>query len=185
MLGRNHLIANTSTAASLWAITSLCQSSEIWHVKTIGEWFSQGWSYLIGDGSPLYMALCFIFFFIGTLLPDIDNGSSLFGRKVRLPVRHRTWTHSLYPVIVFGILSIWWRPIGWLAFGYLGHLFWDSLSAMGVCWFYPLPGYESYGNAQVKRGHWLKLYKAGEITEYVWVVIGVIVAVCLSALAFV
>ena len=36
---------------------------------------------------------------LGTLLPDIDSKKSILGRFFHLPVKHRTWTHSIWPLI--------------------------------------------------------------------------------------
>lgn len=119
-------------------------------------------------------------YYLGTLLPDIDNENSFLGRFIHIPVQHRTWTHTIWCVILFAVLGIFIRPFMWLACGYFIHLFWDSFSACGVCWFYPFQKYISYGSgAMVKKGHILKLYHTGKTSEKIFVSINAIPGVML------
>lgn len=111
---------------------------------------------------------------IGSLLPDIDSSSSVFGRFFHLPFKHRTWTHSFWAVAILCIL-IAYSPWMWLSivlkgllFGYLTHLLLDAVSAAGVCFWYPFQKYRMYpGGAFVKPGHKIKLYHAGSKMEIV------------------
>ena len=185
MMGRNHIVANTASALVLWSVPVICAASTFGPVVAVSEIMGAGWKYFLGDCSPIHLFICVVLFYLGTLLPDIDNDASTLGRYVHVPVGHRTWMHSIYPVVLFAVLSVWFKPFAWLAAGYFGHLFWDSLSAMGVCWFYPFPGYLDYGKARVKRGHWLKMYKSGDVSETIWTVCSVVVAICFIVLAFV
>lgn len=126
----------------------------------------------------LYIGLCFVLFVIGSLLPDIDSKNSALGRYIHIPVKHRTWTHSiLIPVLMF-IGTIKLPFLFWIALGYTLHLFWDSLSRAGICWFYPLSHYADYGgNIRVKKHHYIKLYRTGCISEYVLVCIVILITI--------
>lgn len=133
------------------------------------------------SGRVLYFAAAVVLYFLGTLLPDVDNRNSMFGRLVYIPVGHRTLTHSIWPVIGFFVLSIYFWPAVWLAAGYALHLFWDSFSACGVCWFWPFSRYRVYpGGAKVKARRVLPgLYHAGETSERVFVTVA-----CAACAAF-
>ena len=144
----------------------------------------------MGDGPLPKAAMAAIgtcLYMLGTLLPDVDSKSSALGRFCNLPVRHRTWFHSLWPVALIALAGWFARPLMWLALGYAVHLFWDSLSRMGVCWLYPHPGFISYeGGARVKRNHWLWTYHTGTVMEsvtcYSSVAVAAVVAVaCISS----
>lgn len=126
-------------------------------------------------------------FAFGTLLPDCDSERSALGRYVHVQVEHRTWTHSLWvPAILLGVLYFWqghtWSL--WLVFGYLVHLMLDSWSKMGVCWFYPYPGFREYASgARVKRHRGrrlMSLYKTGTSSEAA--VLAVLVTLCVMVL---
>lgn len=78
-----------------------------------------------------------------SLLPDVDEKSSRFGRKV--PVisyftKHRTFFHSIFFLVVCVIL-LWMvlDPVYVWAFaaGYVGHLVLDAMTPSGVVPFWP------------------------------------------------
>lgn len=128
-----------------------------------------------------WWVLASIAFLLGTLLPDCDSKTSILGRFVHLPFKHRTWTHSVWFLAIFAFLACL-HPLGFYIFaGYFLHMFFDSLSRGGVCWFYPISKYRNYGNgAQVKKKHWCKLYHTGSISE--GVVDGIVIVVALFLL---
>ena len=91
---------------------------------------------------------------VGSLLPDIDEPKSYIGRMIlktsvlRFPFKylnipHRSYTHSLFPIMALSIIltpvfmyapiSISWLFL-WLGivFGYLSHLLLDSLTKKGI-----------------------------------------------------
>ena len=82
---------------------------------------------------------------IGSLLPDIDLPNSMLGRFVPFVsyfAEHRTWTHSLFFVLVLGLIAFICKAPYSLIFGLcLGigtHLILDSLTPMGLPYlFYP------------------------------------------------
>lgn len=96
---------------------------------------------IIDFGIPVGSAvLCLLF---GSLIPDIDHPRSTFGKyiiPISAVVKHRNgYTHSFLgvfiftlPVLLLGIeyylFSIW---------AYLFHLLADTLTSMGVQWFFP------------------------------------------------
>ena len=114
---------------------------------------------------------CYCVYILGALLADIDAEYSILGKYVHLPIEHRTWTHTIYGIIVFGILSIFYPILFFLTLGAFIHLVLDSPSVCGVCWFYPISKYRHFGGsgAKVKEKHILKLYRTGEPSEYVFV----------------
>ncbi len=118
-----------------------------------------GIAYLVG-AAALYL--------VGCLLPDIDTEKSLLGRFVHVPGPHHTWTHTVYWVVLMGILSIWVPILAWLALGTFVHLLWDSPSAMGVAWLWPFQDYITYpSGARVAKGHHLRLYHTGKVSEVI------------------
>lgn len=182
MLGRDHLIANTASLAIL--STGMMRLAEQPVASPVGALapattavISAFTQYGSIDTSAV-IGLGLVFFYIGTLLPDIDNERSMLGRYIHLPMEHRTWTHAIWLPLIFVLAGFAFPPLWWAALGYVLHLFWDSLSRGGVCWFYPISRYVSYsGGAKVKRRHWVKLYSVGGVSEYI--VTGIIVAVAI------
>ena len=112
----------------------------------------------------LFLVECL--FLLGTLLPDIDSKKSMLGRYIYLPLEHRTWTHTIWIVLLFSVISSFCKPIWFLTLGYFLHLVEDSVSTAGVCFCYPLSRYKVYpSGAKVKMRHKWKLYRAGQSSE--------------------
>ncbi len=72
---------------------------------------------------------------LGSLLPDIDKGTSLLGRynPVSCLLPHRTLTHSLIFIILCYVIS----PV--LAIGVLTHYVLDMLNPTGIQLLFPVP----------------------------------------------
>jgi hypothetical protein len=169
-------------AESLFGITGLMGllAPRVPLVMWVAQSMCSGMAWL--PGIPLYI--------LGSILPDVDNERSVVGRRVRPVSRvigHRTWTHSIWPVIVILLLA---RVVPaahalvWLALGILTHLVCDAISVMGICWFWPYPGYIEYDSgAKVSRSPHPRLYHVGELSEElpVLLVYGVI---CLALFAW-
>lgn len=173
MLGKNHIISNTCTL--LLMASGVMVGRQLDATTILNQWIvtvTTGiYNFIV---EPQYLPalvvipLSIIFFYFGTLLPDIDSETSILGRYIHVPIEHRTWTHTLWIVIIFVFIGLTFRPILWLAVGYLLHLFWDNLSVGGVCFLYPMVGYRTYGRgAKIKKGHILKVYRVGSASEYV------------------
>lgn len=187
MVGKNHIIAATSSLIAAGSILEYARG----HIDSecIAEVVSpmvESVEKFIFDVPKLPFALVcilnLIFYYIGTLMPDIDNENSTIGRFIHIPIEHRTWTHTIWVVLIFAVIGIWVRPVFWFAMGYFVHLFWDSFSACGVCWCYPITKYVSYSSgAKVKKGHFLKLYWAGKTSETVVTVVITVLTVLLLA----
>lgn len=183
MVGKNHLIAATSSLITAGSIFAYCDShiSNEKIANVVSSVIPKIKDYLFDIPKlpiVLIVILSLLFFYVGTLMPDIDNENSMIGRFIHIPVEHRTITHTLWVVIPFVIAGIWFRPLLWFAFGYFVHLFWDSFSACGVCWLYPITKYVSYGSgAKVKKHHFLKLYWAGKLSETIFTVIVVLLTI--------
>lgn len=81
---------------------------------------------------------------LGSLIPDIDHAKSVVGKVIPVAgifnMQHRGWTHSLLGLIIFiAIIAIINTSlIMGFALGYVLHLLVDTLTPMGIAWFYPL-----------------------------------------------
>lgn len=117
-------------------------------------------------GGILTITVCTAFFTLGCLLPDIDQEKSVLGKIFYVPVRHRTWTHTIWMVLLLSVGAIFVPWLWWLTCGCTLHIFFDSLSKGGICWFYPISQYKTWASgAQVKKNHWIYLYRTGETSE--------------------
>ena len=76
----------------------------------------------------------------GSLLPDIDHSKSFLSRKLgfSLPIRHRGFTHTVYPYFFLMSLGLfyensYWTEIAfWVGVGALLHSFGDCHTTSGV-----------------------------------------------------
>jgi membrane-bound metal-dependent hydrolase len=117
-----------------------------------------------------WSAIIFAGYLFGSLLPDIDSKTSIIGRKIHLPFEHRTWTHSIWAIILLFILSIFFVLIRPILIGYIMHMLEDTPSACGICWLYPFHKYIEYeSGAKVARGHKFKLYRTSDMSESIFV----------------
>ena len=91
----------------------------------------------------------------GSIAPDID---------LKIGLRHRTITHSIIALILTTMpLYLFSHQLGIVWFiNYLSHLIADSMTKMGVPYFYPYKHY--YG---------LKLFSTGSLWEHVFILISI------------
>lgn len=192
MTGRDHVIAGTATIGiadgvvhGLSALSEKFLPTQSLVYKYHGM-FLQGSSFFAKAGWAIGAA---VLFYLGTLLPDIDTGESTIRKILHIQNKkvnekwHRTWTHSVWPLLLLGVLMWQVSIFFWLFFGYLTHLIWDSVSAMGICWLYPFQKYLVYpSGARVVKGHKVKLYKTSELSE-IWTVVFVVVVGLLCFMA--
>ena len=166
MLGKNHMITATTILAGQ---SLLCYDMAygfgvdhlmIYRAGNLALWYLTDTADI---GSPwLYYPLAVMFFLAGAVSPDIDTPSSMLGRKVHIGVKHRTWTHSIWFVLLFLIPGIFlFKPLVFLAYGAFLHILCDSFSAEGVHWLYPLKN----------KHHICQFYNTGEISEVLFTVI--------------
>lgn len=89
----------------------------------------------------------FVYYFIGVIIPDIDNPVSKIGRRFKITSKvirflfgHRGIFHSLlFLIVLFLILRIFNSFIAvCISIGYLTHLIADALTLEGVNFLYPL-----------------------------------------------
>jgi len=81
---------------------------------------------------------------LGSLLPDIDSGTSLIGKRFKLGsffFKHRGMVHSVvfmtgFSIAVFLITNNIYYFLAF-AVGYLSHLLLDSMTPSGVAFFWP------------------------------------------------
>lgn len=89
-----------------------------------------------------YLFIATIIF--ASLLPDIDNGTSLIGKKFKIRslfFKHRGMIHSIvfmtgFSIVFFLITKSFYYSIAFAA-GYLSHLLLDSMTPSGVAFFWP------------------------------------------------
>ena len=172
MNGKQHLTAGVTLAAlDVMAYKNMLDWSEpSLHEKIVefGDYMVPNIPYGVAGG---------VLFLLGLVLPDCDHDKSLIGRIFYVPLEHRTWTHTLWFVLLFGIIGLFFRPFLWLSFGYFLHLFCDSFSRCGVCWLYPITRYKHYAGAKIKRGHFLYFYGGGATDPLAWVLCGVLITI--------
>jgi membrane-bound metal-dependent hydrolase YbcI (DUF457 family) len=144
--------------------------------------------------SVFLMCLCGVFFLLGTVFPDCDHKDTKIGKVIPLwrVMRHRTWTHSIWFVLLCVVLGFCFVSLDlfvgplllWFAAGYFGHLFWDDRSVLGVCYFYPFTSHRVLSNGAVaKVRHRITLYKTGRSSEtLVTCLVCAIAVVCVHVL---
>lgn len=198
MQGRNHIISNTCSAVlgaeSLFLLKNIMDNFDYINYpfyENVRTAYDNIINFLIPNTtSTVFLCLWWLgiilLFYLGTLLPDCDTEKSIIGRVFYIPVEHRTWTHAVwFPLIIF-VCSIWVPVLFYLGMGYLLHLLWDNLSVGGVCFLYPISKYKHYGNtgAKIKRGHWLRLYRTGKVSEGIIIGILITLTVAISVYIF-
>lgn len=165
MTRRSHLISGCAAgAAGMSAYLSHCAETGAW--TGVPDRKSIAVAAIAG---ALYVA--------GLTLPDIDQN-----KTVRKAIGHRTWTHSVWPVLaILWLAKALFLPLVGLAAGMYVHILMDAFSVCGVAWLYPFTGYRKYpGGAAVKKGtHVFRLYRVGDRSEQ-RMLIGT-VAVCIAA----
>lgn len=209
MLGKNHIVASLASVTMLGTATvALAQQSSETPLGALAPVAMKTLQYMSTNGAVtlptinlsgylpgylsgfldalLFWAAAFLLLMIGSILPDIDSDNSLLGRYVRIGVQHRTWTHTAWGLPFLCFAGVYYRPMMWCALGVFLHLFWDSFSVGGNCWFYPFSKYIDYSSgAHVKRHHWAKLYRVGDLSEkvIVWALI-VMAVLCVGWLFY-
>jgi membrane-bound metal-dependent hydrolase YbcI (DUF457 family) len=187
MTGRDHIITGACSLAIIGDMTIYMKNHYDFifkdHINKVGEIiYNFATESFLGLPFAISLIICLAFYLIGVLFPDTDSEKSMLGKFIHIPVRHRTWMHAIWvPLIAIG-LSYFVQPLMWFSVGYIVHLFWDSLSVGGICWFYPISRYRSFDSgAQIKKKHWLKLYRTGNTSELIVVIICAIITVALTA----
>lgn len=188
MQGRSHVVVNVFVASA--SVIGLCSLSEsLTGISRLSEYTNTIIAGLVPKPLSFYNIsvpypwdvfsawfICYLSLIIGSLLPDIDSRSSALGKVFHLRLRHRTWTHSIWALILLFVMCFGNVYARWLFFGYFLHILCDSFSSAGVCLLYPLTKYRKYSNgAFVAKGYHLKLYRTNKFSEGVFV--GVTVAV--------
>lgn len=97
------------------------------------------------DSRYSFELVCILLSFaLGVVLPDIDSEDSTLGKYIKPISRlipHRTFTHTLWVVLLLGV-AVWsFESIYLLALtlGYALHILEDSFSSQGIRWLYPVP----------------------------------------------
>lgn len=168
MLGRNHLITNISVGIlTAEALNVLKQHSTISFVQNFA---TKAMSILFSN--PITVCVGIVLFILGSLFPDIDYQDSILGKVIYVPVRHRTWTHAIWLPLILSILCFKWSVLIYFVYGDLLHIFFDNFSYGGVCFLYPFTNYLRHeSGAFVKKNHYLKIYRTGDIREHILVII--------------
>lgn len=206
MLARNHLIVNAAVAAavggvSLWALGGAhpgaagsscpgwwspeqgCSFRDLLASAVLASlrWLGAPWhpGVALEVGALTWLAAALALYWLGSLVPDIDNPRSLLGRWFAwLPMGpHRGITHTLYPALVL-VLLVAVAPalrvgVFFLA-GMLLHLLADAPSRAGWVPWWPLSFHRrgwrlvgSDGGSMVVTDAGPKLYTVGRPSEAV------------------
>lgn len=177
LLGKNHIITNATSVVLLGTVLVFGKTYKANSVtqKVVAPVCTTVYDYVTNHQFIpvlLFYIISGLFFLLGSLLPDIDSERSLLGKYIHLPVEHRTWTHAVWAPLLFFTAGHFCRPFFWLGLGYILHLFWDSLSYAGICWFYPVSNYKRHTNSiKIKKRHRFKLYRVGTVSEYILVIL--------------
>lgn len=170
MTGKSHLLTSVGSAV---VGTNILLATVAYAPEKISTIANKVLHFLAGTDSGLpiavYAGISIVYFLFASVLPDIDKDTSMVSKLLHfhLKIEHHTWTHTLWALLLI-VPLIAFRPFVFLFLGYFCHLFWDSFSACGNAWLYPITKYRRYGeNAKVKNGHKLKLYYTGQASEYV------------------
>ncbi|MBQ2183745.1 MAG: metal-dependent hydrolase [Lachnospiraceae bacterium] len=172
MTGKNHLICNTAGIAAAGVGCYILSKTPDIKPETV-ETVKNFLLFQNKIDMRIYLPLCFLMFVIGTYLPDCDQKNSKIGKFLHLPFEHRTWTHTVWFALIFAIGGIWFPPLFLTALGILGHIFMDSLSKQGICWFFPK--YEKDNGSSFKKHHFLKLYSTGKMSEVIVTIFTVLI----------
>lgn len=108
MMGRSHLITGACALEHTYVAKTLIEQANVPALTFVWQGIE---SYLdIGGLTAVTLPVCLAAYFIGTLLPDIDNPKSILGRMIHIPVEHRTWLHAIYLYLIIGALR-WLYPL--------------------------------------------------------------------------
>ncbi|MHA8111228.1 metal-dependent hydrolase [Lactobacillaceae bacterium Melli_B4] len=146
---------------------------------------------------------------IGAQMPDIDVKNTRINRFfgvfgfIFTIQKHRTWTHSIWAVILLGLAAhylpvfhlmdanfadlnfqriFYWAVVS----GYVLHLLEDSFSKQGVRWLYPFSmreSYKGYRRRGNRRSKWY-YYQTGGPAEHLFYLISMTVIIYLSVMIF-
>ena len=171
MMGKGHMISNVALGTTCVVALAANMSEENAITKSMlstlfPEEIVFGFQNGIYYNAIVFLSLAIFAFVVGTFLPDIDRKQSVAGKVLYIPLEHRTWTHSIWAVLLFTVMSFGISVFRFLLLGYVLHIWMDSFSAAGVCFFYPFVKYRKYGNrAFVAPHHKLKLYHTNMPSE--------------------
>lgn len=190
MMGKHHVeTAFGISAASVMTCAAMADSRyaivgkagkgilQLFIPENVSLEFTHGIMY----STPFFAVGALAMLWLGSLLPDIDQPNSVVGKKIHLPFKHRTWTHSIwFAGLCFALCFL--HPIfRWLFFGCMLHIIGDGVSAAGICFLYPFQKYKEYSSgAFVAPGHTIKLYHTNNKSEtrFVTVVLAVSILMC-------
>lgn len=94
------------------------------------------------------------FVLVGALLPDVDHERSMINKFIPVTriipsfFSHRGFFHSIFPVLIILVLSVYfdfWFVGFPVALGYLSHLLSDSLTFAGCNFLYPFSRFQIRG----------------------------------------
>ncbi|MBT3408409.1 metal-dependent hydrolase [Candidatus Woesearchaeota archaeon] len=97
------------------------------------------------------LILIFIFVIFGSVLPDIDHGKSIVGRKIKIIAilfEHRGFFHSILAIVMWYFLFLLLLNkiyVYAILFGYISHLFIDCFNHYGISPFAPFNKFKIKG----------------------------------------
>lgn len=137
-----HLITGAAVAvAADTTIKNLTYASEPISSAAATLYSADFYSAPIHSGNVGF-ALFWTLYVLGLLIPDCDTEESFISRIIYVPVEHRTWTHSIWPVLCLCLTGVFYRPALGLALGMAVHILCDAISVSGICWLYPITKYK-------------------------------------------
>lgn len=179
MRGSSHML--TAAATGITIVGTLFWTAKSVSVPTVVRDISQSITHFLIPGNtgklPIwaFVLIGVFLYFIGSLLPDIDTPYSTLGKILYLPFEHRTWTHALWLPAALCIGGIWVRLLFWMGVGVLVHDFWDSFSASGIHWFYPI--------GSGKKTKHIALYHTSQPSEFIVVGVALTLAILYGLLS--
>lgn len=121
--------------------------------------------------SAVSVFFCIVLYIIGLLLPDIDHSESTLSKawNIKLKTPHRGLTHSVWFIFPFILLGTLRYPFFFLVTGIIVHDIMDAFSKGGICPLYPLGRYRVYCGTVIRPSSKRIGYKAGKLSEKVFV----------------
>lgn len=137
----------------------------------------------------LMLSIGLFLFYIGSLLPDIDNPDSLISKMLHLNIRivHRGFFHSVWFASLFLIPGIFVRyavPFSYMGLGILVHYIVDRPSPAGWVPLYPLGNYRIYENTVFTNKRHLSIYRTGDLSELAFIILLLVLSITALFLAY-
>lgn len=179
MTGKGHLISGSIMLADTYMLHSYMLHNDVSanFLLSIQNFIEPKLNMFEIYKAPINTVMFFasiIIFYFGLLFPDLDLDSSTVSKLMHfsIPIKHRGFLHSIWVVLLVGVIGIWFFPFRYFMLGILCHDIIDSFSVAGWVPLYPIGRYKTFNNSIVairKKG--FGFYKSGEISEVIILII--------------